>query len=267
MQIVTKYPDGIFCWVDLSTTDPAGAKAFYSGLLGWEAEDLPISVGGVYTMFKLHGQNVAGGGELPPDMAAQGIPPFWASYIKHDNADEVAAKITAAGGNLMFPPMDVMAAGRMVMAIDPSGATFGVWQPGDHIGANLVNIPGTLVWNELQTRDTAAAKAFYNTVFGWTGEADNSGYVMFEQDGRRHAGMMGMDESWDAAIPAHWEIYFAVDDIAATAEKAKELGGMVLMGPFPAGAVGTMAVIRDPQGAVFSVIQMATPADPPPGHN
>lgn len=265
MQLVTKYPDGIFCWVDLSTTDPAGAKAFYSQLLGWEAEDLPISVGGVYTMFKLHGQNVAGGGQMPPEMAEQGVPPVWSSYVKHDNVDEIAARITAVGGNLMFPPMDVMGSGRMTMATDPTGAVFGVWQPDNHIGASLVNIPGTLVWNELQTRDTATAKAFYSSLFGWTSEADDSGYVAFQQNGRTQAGMMAMDDSWDAAIPAHWEVYFAVEDITATAEKAQELGGTVLMGPFPAGASGTMAVIQDPQGAVFSVIQLAAPADPPPG--
>jgi predicted enzyme related to lactoylglutathione lyase len=164
MQVVKEYPNGIFNWVDLSTTDIAGAKAFYAGLFGWEAEDQPIDGGGFYTMFKLNGYTVAGAGQMSPEMAESGMPPVWTSYVKHDDADAIAAKIGAAGGQLMMPPMDVMGEGRMVMAADPSGAVFGVWQPKNHIGAQLCNIPNTLVWNELQTRDAAGAQTFYGEV-------------------------------------------------------------------------------------------------------
>ena len=139
MKIVTEYPDGVFSWVDLSTTDTVGAKAFYGGLFGWEFEDQPIDIGGVYVMCLIDGHNVAGIGSQPPEMAAQGIPPFWSSYIKHDDVDAIAAKISEAGGNLMMPPIDVMLAGRMIMGADPSGAAFGVWQPRNHIGAAIVN--------------------------------------------------------------------------------------------------------------------------------
>ncbi len=265
MQTVTRYPDGVFNWVDLSTTDAAGAKTFYTSLFGWEGMDVPIPMGGVYTMFKLDGKNVAGGGQMSPDMQEQGVPSFWASYVKHDNADEIAEKISAAGGTLLFPPMDVMEEGRMLMATDPTGAAFGVWQPRHHIGAELVNIPNTLVWNELQTRDSATALAFYTAVFGWTGQPSTPGYTTFEQNGRRHAGMIEMDASWDANIPNSWLVYFASADVAATVAKAQELGGNILVPPTPAGEIGTFAVIQDPQGATFSVIQFSVPADPPPG--
>lgn len=265
MQVVTNYPNGIFNWVDLTSANQQAAKVFYSSLFGWETEDAPLPMGDVYTTFKLHGKNVAGCGQLSPEMQAQGIPSAWTSYIKHDNADAIAEKIGAAGGALVFPPMDVMEEGRMLMATDPTGATFGVWQPHNHIGAQLVNISNTLVWNELQTRDSAAALAFYSTVFGWEGQPTGPGYTNFEQNGRRHAGMMQMDDSWDANIPSNWSIYFAVENAEATVAKAQELGGTVMMPPTPAGDVGTFAVIQDPQGAMFSIIQMSMPADPPPG--
>lgn len=166
MQVVRQYPDGVFCWVDLITPDQNGAKAFYTALFGWEADDRPIDVGGTYTMLQLEGKNVAGLGEMQPEMKSQGMPAFWTSYVKHDDVDSIAAKISEAGGNLMFPPMNVMDSGRMTTAMDVTGAAFGVWQPQEHIGAQLVNIPNALVWNELQSRQPDEAKAFYESVFG-----------------------------------------------------------------------------------------------------
>ena len=264
MHVVNQYPNGVFCWVDLATTDTAGAKAFYSALFGWDALERPIDMGGVYLMFQKDGKNVAGGGEMQPDMKEQGVPSFWTSYVKHDNADAIAAKISEAGGTLLFPPMDVMSEGRMVMAQDPTGAVFGVWQPINHTGAQLVNMPNTLVWNELMTPDLSAAREFYGAVFGWTGEPDANGYVTLAVDGRRQAGMMGMDETMQG-IPPNWGIYFHVEDVDAAMEKVKELGGNVLMGPIPAGEIGRFAVVQDPQGAAFNVITFNGPPDPPPG--
>ncbi len=265
MQVVKEYPDGIFCWVDLATTDPAGAKAFYSALFDWEIEDRPIDTGGVYTMLNLGGRSVAGLGELQPEMQAQGIPSHWMSYVKHDDVNSVAERVAAAGGVLLFPPMDVMEEGRMVMAQDPTGAIFGVWQPKRHTGAELVNQPNTLVWNELQTRDTAAAQEFYKSVFGWEGQADESGYVVFAQNGRRQAGMMQITESW-GDVPPNWAVYFQVEDVASTLAHAQGLGANVLVPVTPAGEMGEFAVIQDPQGAVFTIMKFNGPSDPPPGY-
>lgn len=266
MQVVKSYPDGIFCWVDLSTTDPAGAKAFYSALFGWEIEDRPIDGGGVYTMLNLGGHSVAGMGELQPEMQAQGIPSHWMSYVKHDDVDGVAERVAAAGGILLFPPMDVMDQGRMIMAQDSTGAMFGVWQPNRHTGAELVNQPNTLVWNELQTRDAAAAQAFYQAVFDWESQVDApSGYVMFAVDGRRQAGLMQMDESW-GDVPPNWAVYFQVEDVAAYQARAEELGANILVPMMPAGEMGHFAVIQDPQGAVFTIMKFNGPSDPPPGY-
>ena len=263
MHVVSGYPDGIFCWADLATTDQAAAKRFYSSLFGWSAVDVPISEGDVYSLMQIDGKRVAGIGPQPPDMQSQGIPSFWAVYVKHDDADAVAEKISAAGGTLMMPPMDVMEEGRMVMAQDPTGAAFGVWQPNRHTGAEVVNSPNSLVWTELYSPNLKAARQFYGDVFGWNFEDDGSGYVTAGLNGRRHAGMMTLTPEM-GNMPPNWTAYFMVDDIKAATDKVKELGGNVLMPNVSAGEVGTFSVVQDPQGAVFHIIQLNGQPDTPP---
>jgi uncharacterized protein len=265
MQVVKRYPDGVFCWVDLSTTDAEAAKTFYANLFGWEFEDLDTDMGTIYTMFKIDGYNVAGVSAMSPEMKEQGVPPLWTSYISHTNVDAVAAKASESGGTIMFSPFDVMEEGRMALIQDPIGAMVGVWQPKNHIGAQLVNRANTLIWNELQARESDAAQAFYTAVFGWTSSVDENGYVTHSQNSRRHAGMIPMDETW-GDIPSNWAVYFMVEDVAGTAAKVQELGGALLVPPSPAGDIGHFAVVQDPQGGAFSIIQFNGPVDPPPGY-
>lgn len=266
MQVVKGYPDGLFCWVDLATSDLEGAREFYSGLFGWEAEEIPTGEDSVYLMFRMAGNNVAGAGSLDAQMEAQGVPSHWSSYVKHDDVDGIAQKAVKAGGQVLFPPMHVMEEGRMTMIQDPSGAVFGVWEPRNHTGAQLVNRPGALTWNELQTRDLDAAKAFYHDVFGWEYKVDAQGYVACSQDDRVQAGMMAMDENWDENAPPNWAVYFLVDDIEETARKVEELGGDIVVPPTAAGEMGEFSVIRDPQGGVFTAMEYRGAADPPPGY-
>ncbi len=241
------------------------AKAFYSGLFGWDATDQFAGDENIYTMMTIEGKSVAGMGTMPPDMQAQGIPPIWTSYVKHDDVDAVVAKAEAAGGTVVMPAMDVMEEGRMAMIQDPGGAVVGVWQPKNHIGAQLVNMPGALVWNELQTHDLEGSKTFYNAVFGWENTMDESGYIMFSNDGRIQAGMMAIDPSW-GEVPPNWSVYFMVEDVEASVAKAKELGGNVLVPPTAAGEMGRFSVLQDPQGGAFTVMQFSGPVDPPPGY-
>jgi predicted enzyme related to lactoylglutathione lyase len=264
MHIVKGYPDGVFSWVDLSTTDTERAKAFYTGLFGWEYEDMPLGDFGFYTMYQIDGYNVAGMGPMSPDMQEQGIPPFWSSYVNHRDVDSIAAKTAEAGGTVIAPPMDIFESGRMAMFQDPTGAMFGVWQPNNHTGAQVVNHPNALVWNELQTRDGAAAQTFYGKVLGWEGQL-NDDYVSFAVDGRVQAGMIQMDENFPENVPSNWQPYFMVEDVEAYAAKAQELGGTLLMPPMDAGDIGTFAVVQDPQGAVFSIIKFKGQVDTPPG--
>jgi predicted enzyme related to lactoylglutathione lyase len=264
MQVVKSYPNGLFSWVDLSTTDTDGAKSFYGGLFGWKFEDRPTDLGPVYTMCLIDGYTVAGMGPLPPDLQEQGVPPFWSSYVKHDDVDAVAAKITKAGGHLVMPPMDLMTEGRMLMAQDPTGAAFGVWQPKNHIGAQLVNMPNTLFWNELQTNDVEAAKAFYVSVFDWTHETDKNGYVALAADDRVQAGMMAIQKEW-GEVPPNWAVYFCVADVETAVAKVQELGGNVLTMPMPVGELGKLSVVQDPQGSIFTIMESSR-VDPPPGY-
>ena len=264
MQVVTEYPDGMFSWVDLTTTAAQAAKPFYSELFGWEVEERPIPHGGVYLMMKIDGKNVAGMGDMPPEMKEQGMPSVWTSYIKHDDVDGVAKKIAEAGGTPMGEPMDVMEEGRMLWAQDPPGASFGVWQPKNHIGAELVNRPNTLIWNELQTRDKAGAEAIYSAVFGWSSSSDETGYGMFAIGDRVQAGVLAMDESF-GPIPPIWSVYFMVEDVDAAVEKAKTLGAAVHVPPTSAGEMGKFSTLADPTGAVFVVMQFNGEVDAPPG--
>jgi predicted enzyme related to lactoylglutathione lyase len=226
---------------------------------------MPTDSGGVYSMAQLEGYNVAGMGPLDPSMQEQGVPPFWTAYVKHDDVDGVAARAADAGGTVMFPPIDVMDAGRMTMIHDPVGAAFGVWQPREHIGAQLVNIPNTLTWNELQTPAIDAARSFYAAVFNWTYDVDENGYVVAKADGRMQAGMMQLTEEM-AHVPPNWSVYFLVEDVQAAAAKVGQLGGSLLVPVTTAGEVGKFCVAQDPQGAIFSIIEYAGPASPPPGY-
>ena len=264
MQVVTSYPDGMFSWVDLATTDAAGAKAFYGELFGWSFEDLATDMGPVYSMAKLKGHNVAGLSQMSPDMQEQGIPSVWSSYINHSDVDAAVTKAVEAGGTVMMPAMDVMDAGRMAFIQDPTGAAVGVWQPKNHIGAQLVNVPHTLVWNELQTKDGEAAKAFYTAVFGWGTAADPGGYITYSINGRVQAGMLVLDDSYP--IPPNWTTYFMVEDIEASTAKLKSLGGSAFIENNPAGDLGVFSAVQDPQGGAFVMIQFNGQVDSPPGY-
>jgi uncharacterized protein len=267
------YPAGVPCWVDTSQPDPKAAVAFYSGLFGWEFEDmLPPDAPGEYSIARIRGGDVAAVGSVP-----EGAPPMamWNTYMWVDSADETISKVTAAGGQVVVEPFDVMDSGRMAMFLDPEGAALCVWQANQHRGAQIVNEHGSLNFNGLNTRDVAAAKAFYGAVFGWTTLSLGPGVEMWTLPGygdhleqndpglRQRVLDMGGAPGFEdvvAAImpipdgqpdtPAHWSVTFAVDDADVTAAKAAELGGQVIVPPFDAPWVRT-TVISDPQGAHF----------------
>jgi len=255
MPVRTAYAQGTPNWVDLQTSDQDAAKAFYSGLFGWTYDDQPMPEGQVYSMAMLGEHAVAAIAPQPPEMAAAGAPPMWNTYLAVDSADDAAAKVEAAGGKLAMAPFDVMDAGRMAFVMDPSGAPVALWQASQHIGASLVNEPGTVNWNELITTDPGAA-AFYQTVVGLTTSKMDMGageYTLFEANGQMVGGTTAPQMP---GTPNHWHVYFAVADADATAAKATELGGSVLAEPFDT-PVGRMTVIADPQGAVFTIMKPA----------
>jgi len=249
----TSHPAGTPCWVDLASTDTAASKAFYRGLFGWEVVEGGPEAGG-YGMFQKGGKNVAGLG--PVTMPDQ--PPAWTTYVCVDDVDATTAKVDAGGGSVLVAPMDVLDAGRMAVCTDPTGAAIALWQPRAHQGADLADEPGAFTWNELQTRDTEAAKAFYRSVFGWDAHTRQDGpmaYTEWKQGDDSVGGMMDMPAEVPPQIPAYWLVYFAVDDCDALVTKAAGLGGATLVEPMDV-APGRFAVLSDPTGAVFATIKM-----------
>jgi uncharacterized protein len=267
------YIPGVPCWVDASEPDPEEAAEFYGGLFGWELEDtMPPEAPGKYFMARLRGLDVAAVGSIPegaPSMA------MWNTYFWVDSADEAASKVRDAGGRIAMEPFDVIDAGRMAFVTDPEGAAFGLWQAKENRGAQLVNDPGTLNLNALNTRDVEGAKSFYGSVFGW-GVLDLSpGPLMWtlagfgdflERDNpdlRKQMAEADAPEGFEDVVamitpigddqpdtPPHWSAIFATDDADAAAAKATELGGQVIVPPFDAPWV-RMTVLADPQGATF----------------
>lgn len=251
MEVET-YEHGVPSWVDHSSADPAVARDFYSALFGWDVEVGPPEYGG-YAMATKDGRNVAG---IGPQMGPAG-PAYWSTFVNVDSADDVATKVTEHGGTVLVEPMEVSEAGRMAVFVDPAGAAFGVWQPGVHKGAGLVNEPNTLGWNELVTSDVEGSKTFYCAVFGWGTHAHEGappgGYTEWQVGGRSVGGMMAKPPGMPEEVPPHWGIYFVVDDVDAVVEKAGELGGSVYLAAFDS-PQGRMAGLVDPSGAMFSVI-------------
>ena len=253
----TSYAQGTPNWVDLQTTDTAGAKAFYGQLFGWAYDDQPMPQGGAYSMAMLGGEPVAAIAPQSPELAAAAAPAMWNTYLAVDSVDDAAARVEAAGGQLAMEPFDVMDAGRMAFIIDPTGAPVALWQASQHIGASLVNEPGAVTWNELVTSDPSAA-GFYEQLLGVTTSTMDMGtgpYTLFEVGGQMVGGTVAPQQP---GTPSHWQVYFAVDDADATAARVTGLGGTMLAGPFDT-PVGRMAVAQDPQGAVFSIIQPTPP--------
>ena len=250
----TSYPPGTFSWTDLGTNDFAGAKAFYSALFGWELEDMPAGDGLVYSMARLDGSYVAGIYEQNEEQRAQGIPPNWMSFVTVDEIEKRTSEAERLGAAVLTQPFDVLDSGRMSLVSDPTGAMFAMWQSGNHIGAQLVNVPGALTMNELNTRAVSTAKEFYRSLFDWTFEDDPSGaYTSIRNGENLNGGMIELSPEW-GDVPSHWRPYFAVADCDDSLATIKEQGGQVHVESVEVPA-GRFAVVADPQGASFSLFE------------
>lgn len=265
MSKVTSYAPGTPCWVDLACADIEASASFYEDLLGWSAGEMPNSAEmGGYRRATFEGDDVAG---MVPQMQP-GQPQMWTTYVSVEDAAATAAKVTAAGGGVMFEPMDVMGLGTMAIFTDPTGAVFGIWQPGTFAGATRVNEAGALCWNELGTRDVEGAKAFYGEVFGWVaaeheiqraeGGPGPDVYIEWKLGNRSIGGMMDIGGALPDEVPAHWLVYFGVEDTDAAVKKVKAAGGEVRFGPIDIDA-GRFAVVTEPNAdpGVFAVIKPA----------
>jgi uncharacterized protein len=256
MSVKTSYKPGTFCWIDLGTPDQDDAGEFYGALFGWQLkEDENAEQTGGYRTAQRNGNAIGGVMKL----MEEGQPPAWSNYVCVEDVNATATKAKEAGGNVIVEPMDVLDYGRMAFIADPTGAALGLWQPGRNIGADVVGETGAMAWNELNTRDPEAAKSFYGDVFGWSFEEkeyEGTGtYTAILLGEDTVGGLLDITDRVPAEVPAHWLVYFDVEDADTTVEKAKELGGEIPAGPFDIPEVGRIAVVKDPWGAIFAVIQ------------
>jgi uncharacterized protein len=255
MPNIDKHQPGSFCWIELATTDQPAAKKFYSGLFGWQVNDMPMGPTDVYTIFRLDGRDASAGCTLRPDQ--KGVPPYWMLYIAVDNADAAVTRATKAGGKVFAPAFDVMDAGRMAVIADPTGATFCVWQAGKNNGIGIAGVDGTLYWADLSSPDPDRARKFYADMFGWKFGVDTddpSGYVHI-QNGEEFIGGIPPAKYRQPGTPAHWLPYFYTSSCDDAAAKAKQLGAKFYMEPVTMENVGRFGVLADPQGATFAIFQ------------
>ncbi|MEV7201109.1 VOC family protein [Streptomyces griseoluteus] len=255
-EVNTPYATGAPCWVDLRAQDQQAALDFYRDLLGWQGAPGPAGFGG-YAVCELHGRAVAG---IGPATAPEGMPEpstVWTTYLATADAVATQERIIEAGGDPFAPAADVGDLGRMLLATDPQGAEFGVWQPGEFFGAGVVNEPGALTWTELHTSDVDAAAAFYGEVFGLeiTPMDGEDSYWELRVGGLTVGGVTLLAND-PPGTPAHWLTYFAVDDVDSAADALVRRDGNVLVPPFDMTA-GRMTVVTDPQGAAFAMIRPA----------
>ena len=250
MPDVDEFKPGLPSWADLASPDAGESASFYGELLGWEADEPNEDFGG-YRNFRKDEKLVAGLME-----AQEGQPPSWNIYVAVADADETAEKVGDAGGEVKVEPMDVGDLGRMAVFTDPTGAYFGIWQAKEHKGADVVSEPGYVAWHQVNTRDPEQAEEFYSAVFGWDSDKIDTGgadYWEWQHDGKSVGGMLRMGDDFPDDVPAHWIVYFAVEDADAATEKAKEGGAQVRAEPFDNEA-GRFAVLTDPHGAAFALI-------------
>lgn len=257
MPKVDGIPMGAPCWMDLATSNLEGARAFYSQLFGWKVEDAGEDYGHYHNITKGE-DGIAGMMTKGEEM--EGAPDAWTIYFAVPDAAAAVERVRSAGGQVMFDAMPVMELGTMAIVVDPAGAFFGLWQPGQHKGFDLYGEQGAPAWHELMTRDFEAATGFYRTVLG-VEIADmpmegGPGYRTINIDGEERAGIMDAAEGvLPEGVPSHWNVYFGVDDTDATVAKAQELGGSVLA-PAEDTEFGRFALLADPAGAAFAVISV-----------
>ncbi|WP_437567741.1 VOC family protein [Sorangium sp. So ce542] len=260
MSTIERHVPGPPSWVDLMTPDFEGALEFYGGLLGWTFEVGPPELHH-YAMCKVGGRNAAGIGKRPEGSS---FPSAWSVYFDGDDADRIAESIRANGGQIMTGPMDVMDFGRTLVAADPTGAVFGVWEPRKHTGAQVVEEPGAVLWHQVDTRDNKKAADFYCRVFGLEArkhEVPGIDYMTLLKGPKAAGGVLQMNEQWPADLPPHWMVYFAVADVDASIVKVQELGGKVHVPPFDT-PYGRQSVVADPWGAAFTLMTPRWPSAP-----
>ena len=262
---MSETPRGKFVWYDLMTTDKAAATEFYTSVLGWGTEqwgeatpDMPP-----YDMWTVDGKPMGGVMPLPEEAKSAGAPPHWIAYIAVPDCDATVAKANELGGKTLMPAMDMPEVGRFAVLSDPSGAVFAAFTPANEApGVDGQPKVGEFSWHELLTNDYSAALEFYQELFGWEkqdamdmGEAGI--YQLFGRDSVPAGGIMNKPPEMPVGA---WNYYARVDDLDAAAARVTEHGGTLMFGPMEVPGGDRVATCQDPQGAMFSLHEIAAGA-------
>ena len=246
-------PLGAPCRIDLATSDPSRATAFYGEIFGWDAVDAGPGYGGYITCFR-GGLPVAG---MVHNPAGSGHRDAWTTYLATPDAAATTATAQAHGAQVLLDPTTVVAQGTMAVYIDPSGAEIGAWQSSEHTGYRVLEEHGAPIWYELHTTSYPEAVAFYRGVFDWdiqvTGDTDDFRYCVLLVDGVQRAGIMD-GSAWllPTGAPSTWQVYFGAEDVAATLAQVTSLGGSVVQ-EVEETPYGQLATAADPTGATFKL--------------
>ncbi len=246
-------PTGHPTWFDHMSPDVKTSAAFYEKIFGWTYEVQGPEFGH-YHMAHVGGRAAAGLGQ--PGEQGGGGPPAWMVYYSAEDVAAMTAKAKELGATIMMDCMEVPETGKMSIVQDPTGAVFGLWEPINHKGAGISGAHGAMTWCEVNTGDAEAAKAFYTGLFDATAEpmpGDDMTYYMIKVGETTVGGILQMDEKWEG-IPPHWSAYFQVDNTEEAAKAAEAAGGKINVPVFDT-PFGKIAVLSDPAGAVFSVVQ------------
>lgn len=254
MPIIQVHTPGTPCWADLMTPNPGVAREFYGEVFDWTFEVGGAAMGG-YTMCRLDNRTVAGLGQLPPNSQ---FPTAWQVYFATNDVESAAARAIAAGGHMVMPATRILNLGSLAVVSDCTGATLGLWQAREHIGAEIMGEPNSLTWCEVNTRDRARAEAFYASVFELVphrlGAMDYSTlHSTTLPGGPALCGVLQMTTAW-GNMASHWAVYFAVSNLKATVECILGNGGRLCYPPFETPR-GHLAIVEDPMGAAFTIIE------------
>lgn len=250
---------GSFCWFELGTNDQPAANAFYRSLFGWDVDDSPMGENEVYSMYKLHGQDVGACYTLRREQQQQGVPPHWMIYVSVESADDAARRAGELGGTVVVQPFDVFDFGRMAVIQDPTGAMFSVWQPMKHKGAGIFGEVGSACWGDLSTPDQVTAGRFYSELFGWRmvagtdGHEAQSGEYFHIMNGREMIGGITPAHQRDPNSPPHWLTFFEAASCREATDRAKFLGATPYVENMEISEEGHVSVLADPQGAAFGI--------------
>ncbi|MDQ4093216.1 MAG: VOC family protein [Actinomycetota bacterium] len=246
-------PLGAPCWIDLMTSDTERSREFYCELFGWTAEEPADEFGG-YFNFAKNGVRIAGCMASQPGSEVSDV---WSVYLAADDARKTVDTAAAHGGQVLATAMDVADLGTMAVISDPGGAAVGIWQPGRHQSFGVLGEPGAPSWFELQTRDYEATVTFFREVFGWdthvVSDTPEFRYTTLKHGEGWLAGIMDASSFLPEGVPAHWSVYFGVEDTDATLTRIVDLGGSILMAAEDT-PYGRLAAAADPTGAQFKLV-------------